>query len=174
MQTYTHLFSKEGLISWHGTLLQGDDQPPPGMEHSNDTFKLWLHTEERLGRGVLSREIKIDLMAEFISGKKALFQPPSWWNILHHIEQVRTYSDDGEEKGPIVPMIPKPRLDGAVVIQKGRTAVLTVQIEAAPEFNTVQEQIRAAVTYALVWANRRDERLFEEQEAFRLKRSNRF
>lgn len=173
MQTYTTLFGHLPLI-WQGTLLQGDDQPPPGMGNSNDTFKMWLHTEERLGRGVRSRQIKLYLSPPFLYKAKALFQPPSWWNILDHVEEVQTYSDDGEEKGSTVPRPPKPRPDGAVVIRPGEIAVLTVQIEVAPEFNTVQEQIRAAVTYALVWANRRDERLFEQQEAFRLKRSNLF
>jgi hypothetical protein len=173
MQTYTTLFGHLPLI-WQDTLLQGDDQPPPGMENSNDAGKMWLHTEERLGRGARSRQIKLYLRPPFLYEGKALFQPPSWWNILHHEEQVQTYSDDGEEKGPIIPVTPKPRKDGAVAIQTGRIAVLTVQIELALAFDTLQEQIRAAVIYAVVWSNRRDEKLFEQKEAFRLKRSNLF
>ena len=86
---------------------------------------------------------------------KTLFQPPSWWRILGHIEKVQTYADDGEARGPIVEQPPKPRKDGAILLKPDHEAFLTVQIETeAPVSFSDVASVRAAVAYALIWAAR--------------------
>ncbi len=158
MKTYTSLFEGNNPPLWEGKLIQGDDAPPPGMEGCGDPFTLWLQVEEQLGRGVLPRQIKIYLMPPALEGK-ALFQPPTWWRILDHIEKVQTYDDDGAAKGPIVELPPKPRKDGAILLQPGRIAALTVQIESdAPASFSDVASVQAAVAYALTWAEQRGRR----------------
>lgn len=154
MKTYTSLFEGNNPPLWYGELIQGDDTPPPGMKGHGDPFALWLQVEEQLGRGVLPRQIKLSLMTPALEGK-TLFQPPSWWRILGHIEKVQTYADDGETKGAVAELPPRARKDGAILLQPGRAAVLTVQIEteAAASFSDAAS-VRAAVAYALIWAAR--------------------
>ena len=154
MKTYTSLFEGNNPPLWYGELIQGDGAPPPGMKGHGDPFALWLQVEEQLGRGVLPRQIKLSLMTPALEGK-TLFQPPSWWRILGHIEKVQTYADDGEARGPIVEQPPKPRKDGAILLKPDHEAFLTVQIETeAPVSFSDVASVRAAVAYALIWAAR--------------------
>ena len=129
MKTYTSLFEGNNPPLWYGELIQGDVAFPPGVEGKGDPFALWLKAEEQLGRGIRARQIKLFLMPPALEGK-VLFQPPSWWHILDHIERAQARADDGETKGPVSDVIPKPRKDGAILLQSGRVAALTIQIEA--------------------------------------------
>ena len=68
MKTYTSLFEGNNPPLWYGELIQGDGAPPPGMKGHGDPFALWLQVEERLGRGVLPRQIKLSIMTPALEG----------------------------------------------------------------------------------------------------------
>lgn len=129
MKTYTSLFEGNNPPLWYGELIQGDVAFPPGVEGKGDPFALWLKAEEQLGRGIRARQIKLFLMPPALEGK-VLFQPPSWWHILDHIEQLQTFNDDWGLILPLPNATPRPRKDGAILLQPQRIAALTIQIEA--------------------------------------------
>jgi hypothetical protein len=105
---------------------------------------LWPIVEQRLGRGVGRRVVRVMLHGP-LTGKR-VFMPPTWWQIEGTPELVRqTFHDDGEA-GPLHHEPMKLRPDGGFALHPGCITRATVRIEGQPL------DIEAAEAYALGYA----------------------